>query len=391
MTATPRLVDHARELAPELAAADADGDQLRRLSDRAWKLLLEGGFLRALQPARWGGGEVELVEFLDAVVELSRASPSLGWVAGVIGVHPWQLALFADEAQHDMWADDATAMHSSSYNPTGSAEIVDGGYRVSGRWSFSSGCDHCLGVNLGAVVPGQRGAGGIPDFRSFLLLEGDYRIDDNWHVAGLRGTGSKDIVVDGAFVPTHRTQSHTDYAMSSVLPGQELNDGPLYRLPWSVVFNMAVAASVFGAAQGFVETWIVEARDRVIARRVRLADDALTQRRVAEAAWTLDAALTLLRADAAALTRCAEVNDAPTMAERGSYRWHLNRSCEQVGVVSADLMRAASGRSVFLDHPLQRRYQDVQAGLSHGFLVPDPVAKSVGGELLGTSSPELVL
>jgi 3-hydroxy-9,10-secoandrosta-1,3,5(10)-triene-9,17-dione monooxygenase len=386
-----RLVDRARELAPELLTLDGDGDQLRRVPDAAWKLLLDGGFVRALQPARWGGGEVDLIEFLDAVVELSRANPSVGWVAGVIGVHPWQLALFEDEAQRDMWGEDSTAMHSSSYNPTGTAVAVDGGYHVSGRWSFSSGCDHCRGVNLGAVVRDERGPDGIPDFRSFLLLAGDYRIDDTWYVAGLRGTGSKDIVVDGVFVPAHRTQSHTDYAMGRPLPGQALNDGSLYRLPWSVVFNMAVAASVFGAAQGFVDTWIAEARDRVIPRRVRLADDPLTQRRVAEAAWTLDAAMTLLRADAIELARRAEARETPTMAERGRYRWHLNRGCEQVGVVIAELMRAASGRSMFLDHPLQRRYQDIQAGLGHAFLLPDPVAKAVGGTLLGTTTPELVL
>ena len=242
-------------------------------------------------------------------------------------------------------------MHSSSYNPTGTAVSVDGGYQVSGRWSFSSGCDHCRAVNLGAVVREQRGAGDLADFRSFLLLEGDYRIDDNWHVAGLRGTGSKDIVVDGVFVPAHRTQSHTEYAMGLALPGQVRNNGPLYRMPQSVVFNMAVAASVFGAAQGFVETWIDEARDRVNARRVRLADDPLVQRRVAEAAWTLDAAITMLRADAAELTRRARAGEVATMAERGAYRWHLNRNCEQVGTVTAELMRAASGRSLFLDHP----------------------------------------
>jgi 3-hydroxy-9,10-secoandrosta-1,3,5(10)-triene-9,17-dione monooxygenase len=386
-----RLADRARDIAPDLAAADAEGDQLRRLPDVAWKLLLDGGFLRALQPARWGGGEVGLVEFLDAVVELSRASPSAGWVAGVIGVHPWQLALFADQAQRELWGDDPTTMHSSSYNPTGTAVAVDGGYRVSGRWSFSSGCDHCRGVNLGAVVRGERGAGDIPDFRSFLLLAGEYVIDDTWHVAGLRGSGSKDIVVGDTFVPAHRTQSHTDYAMGNALPGHALNDAALYRLPGSVVFNMAVAASVLGAARGFVDTWIVEARDRVLARHIRLADDALTQRRVAEAEWTLDAGLNLLRDDAAELTRRAELFEVPTMAERGRYRWHLNRSCEQVGAMIAELMRAASGRSVFLDHPLQRRFQDIQAGLGHAFLVPDPLAKAVGGALLGATTPELVL
>ena len=146
------LIDDVRKITDELAAAEAEGQALRRLPDQVWQHLLASGILRALQPARFGGGEVTLVEFLDAVVELSAASPSAGWVAGVIGVHPWQLALFADEAQQEMWADDPERMHSSSYNPTGSAERVDGGYRVSGRWSFSSGCDHCRGVNVGAIV-----------------------------------------------------------------------------------------------------------------------------------------------------------------------------------------------------------------------------------------------
>jgi 3-hydroxy-9,10-secoandrosta-1,3,5(10)-triene-9,17-dione monooxygenase len=385
------LVATARELAPELAAGLAGGDELRRLPDRTWKALLEGGFLRALQPARWGGGEVTLREFVDAVVELSRVNPSAGWVAGVIGVHPWQLALFDEAAQQEMWADDPTRMHSSSYLPTGTAVAVEGGYRVNGRWSFSSGCDHCEGVNLGAIVRRDPDPGGIPDFRSFLLHAGQYRIEDNWHVAGLKATGSKDIVVDDVFVPAHRTQSHVDYALGNPLPGRLLNDGTLYRLPMSVVFNMALASSVLGAAQGFVDSWTAETRDRVVAGGRRLADDALTQRRLADAVWTLDAALTRMRLDADELWQRAAAGDVPTMADRGRYRWNLTRGCELVAEHVGELMRAASGRSIFLDHPLQRRFQDIQAGLGHAYLVPDPLARSVGGHLLGAERPELVI
>ena len=107
------LATDAERIAPELAAAGADGDTLRRLPDTVWKQLLEGGFLRALQPRRWGGGEIHIIDFLDAVMALSKASPSAGWVAGVIGVHPWQLALFDERAQEEMWAEDPTTMHSS--------------------------------------------------------------------------------------------------------------------------------------------------------------------------------------------------------------------------------------------------------------------------------------
>jgi 3-hydroxy-9,10-secoandrosta-1,3,5(10)-triene-9,17-dione monooxygenase len=381
------LTADARRLADALAAAVDEGDELRRLPDHAWKLLLEGGLLRALQPRRWGGGEVHFVEFLDAIMTISQANPSAGWVAGVIGVHPWQLALFDEQAQHDLWGDDPTAMHSSSYMPTGHAEPAGDGYRVSGRWSFSSGCDHCRAVVVGAALPG----GEIADFRSFLLLRDQYRIEDNWYVAGLQGTGSKDIVVDDEFVPAHRTQSHLDYAFGAALPGQVRNDGPLYHLPWSVVFNMAIAASVLGSARGFIDTWTAESTDRKVAGVGRIADDPLTQRRLAEAEWDHDTAVTLLRRDADAMWDVAVAGGTASMADRARMRWDILRGCERVGDAVEELFRAASGRTVFVDHPLQRRYSDIQAGLSHAFFASDPLAKAVGGGLLGTTTPPFVL
>jgi len=387
------LVEESRRLAPELEANAAEDDELRRLSDRTWKCLLERGFLRAMQPARFGGGEASLLEFIDATFELSRCSPSAGWVAGVIGVHPWQLALFSEEAQQAIWGSDPTVMHSSSYNPTGKAERVPGGYRIFGRWSFSSGCDHCKAVNLGAIAGGRDLDGGsqIADFRSFLLHRDQYRIEDNWNVAGLKGTGSKDIVVVDAFVPEYRTQSHVDYAFNLPLPGQKLNDGPLYRMPWSVVFNMALASSVLGSARGFVDLWTVQSSTRTLNFGARVADDPLMQRRLAEATWDIDASMTRMRADATELWQMAEAREAVSMQVRGKMRWNMNRGCELVGRAVNELFHAASGRSIFLDQPLQRRFQDVQGALGHAFLVPDPLARSVGGTLLGTSKPEMIL
>jgi 3-hydroxy-9,10-secoandrosta-1,3,5(10)-triene-9,17-dione monooxygenase len=291
-----------------------------------------------------------------------------------------------------MWRDDPAAMHSSSYNPTGKAEKVAGGYKLSGRWSFSTGCDHCRGVMLGAIS-GTREIGGnqVRDFRSFLLMPDQYRIEDNWHVAGLRGTGSKDIVVEETFVPEYRTQSHLDYAMNASLPGQELNKGPLFRMPWSVVFNMALAASALGSARGFVDAWIAATRDRKLNSGGRAADDSLIQQRLAEAIWYLDASVTRVRADAIELWQMAEAHEAASMQLRAQKRWNMNRGCDLVGQAVTDLFRAASGRAIFLDHPLQRRFQDVQAALAHAYLLPDPLAKAVGGMILGATKPEMVL
>ena len=288
---------------PELSAAVAEGDQLRRLPDATWKLLLESGFLRALQPARWGGGEVELVDFLDAVFELSRANPSAGWVAGVIGVHPWQLALFDERGaggavgrrcRRPCTRRRTTRPAPPSPSTAGTRCRAAGrsrraattaGRSTSAPWSANSaapgtwptsGPSSCSRVTTASTTPGTWPACGARAART------------SW------STGS-------SCPPTGRSRTpSTPWAWPC--PGQVRNDGPLYRMPQSVVFNMAVAASVFGAAQGFVETWIDEARDRVNARRVRLADDPLMQRRVAEAAYTLDAATTMLRADAAELT-----------------------------------------------------------------------------------------
>jgi 3-hydroxy-9,10-secoandrosta-1,3,5(10)-triene-9,17-dione monooxygenase len=386
------LLDVAKKMAPVFAASAAEDDGLRRLSDGTWSHLLQGGFVRALQPARWGGGEVSIVEFIDAIMEIARVSPSAGWVAGVIGVHPWQFALFEEKAQQELWGEDPAKMHSSSYNPTGKAAPADGGYRLSGRWSFSSGCDHCGAVNLGAVTAMRtiEECGPVPELRSFLLMRDQYRIDDNWHVAGLKGTGSKDIVVEDVFVPAHRTQSHLDYSMHAPLPGQRLNDGVLYRLPWSVVFNAALVAAVLGSARGFIDLWTEQSRDRRLGA-VRAADDALTQRRLADAEWALAATVACLKSDFAQLWQMAEARTPCSMALRARVRWNMNRGCELVADAVADLMRAASGRSIYLDHPLQRRFQDLQGALGHAFLVPDPLAKAVGGELLGATKKEMVL
>jgi 3-hydroxy-9,10-secoandrosta-1,3,5(10)-triene-9,17-dione monooxygenase len=179
--------------------------------------------------------------------------------------------------------------------------------------------------------------------------------------------------------------------MGNPLPGQQTNPSLLYRLPWSVVFNLALVASVLGSGRGFVEAWTAENSPRMITGGSRVADDAFYQRRLAEALWALDAGVALLHTDIDAMSTMAEGGVTANMEDRAHWRWNMNRSCDLVGHAVAELFRSASGRSIFLDHPLQRRFQDVQAALSHAFLVPDPLARAVGGARLGTTHPELVL
>lgn len=166
---TRTLTERARRLAPTLRERAEETTKLRRLPDSSWRDLVDSGLVRGLQPAYWGGAEADLRDFYQAVVEVARAEGSTGWVLGVAGVHPWQTSLYPVQTQEEVWGKDPTVINSSSYAPTGKAERVSGGYRLNGRWSFSSGCDHCSWVNLGAIVgtvtiKEQE----VPDFRSFL-------------------------------------------------------------------------------------------------------------------------------------------------------------------------------------------------------------------------------
>src|SRR5216683_5362535 len=204
-------------------SSDVCSSDLRVVPAESVKALTETGFFRLLQPARFGGHEADPITFLTAVRLIASACGSTGWVSSVVGVHPWQLALFPLRAQEDVWGTDPGTRMSSSYAPTGRAEAVAGGHRLTGRWSFSSGCDHATWVLLGGIV--LDGDGKPTDFRTFLLPARDYVIDDVWDTVGLRGTGSNDIVVDGAFVPGHRSLSFTDVSRCKC-PGHETNPAP---------------------------------------------------------------------------------------------------------------------------------------------------------------------
>jgi 3-hydroxy-9,10-secoandrosta-1,3,5(10)-triene-9,17-dione monooxygenase len=187
------VIDGVRELLPALRDRAQEAEDARAVPADSIKALAETGFFRLLQPAAFGGYEADPMDFYTAVRLIAGACGSTGWVASVLGVHPWHTGLFTADAQQEVWGNDQAARISSSYAPTGKAVKVDGGHLVSGRWSFSSGCDHASWVLLGQIVTDAENR--PTDFRTFLLPRSDYTIDDVWDTVGLRGTGSNDIGV----------------------------------------------------------------------------------------------------------------------------------------------------------------------------------------------------
>ena len=177
------FLGRVRALLPALRERAPRGEELRHLPPETFADFQEQGLFRVMQPKRYGGFELDPATFYEAVTEIGAACGSSGWIFGVVGVHNWHLALFPPQAQEDVWGADSSTQLSTSLAPTGTVERAPGGFRVSGRWSFSSGCDFCDWAVLGGIVPPSED-GATPDARTFLVPRGDYAIDDNWHVMG---------------------------------------------------------------------------------------------------------------------------------------------------------------------------------------------------------------
>lgn len=383
------MIGRARELAPVFAGRLAEADALRRLPDTTVADMHRAGFFRILQPARWGGYELDPQVFYETQWTLAAGCPSTAWVLGVIGVHAWQMALFPLETQREVWGDDSSTLISSSYAPTGKVEKVDGGYRISGRWSFSSGCDHSRWVFLGGFVP--TGPGERPDMRTFLLPRSDYTIDDNWHVMGLRATGSKDIVVDGAFVPERRTHKFSD-GFRCKSPGNADNPAPLFRLPFGQVFVRSVSTTAIGILDGALRVYRETAAKRVAAGDgTKVAEDPTAQIVASEAEAVSDEMKVVLRRNFDEMMAAARAGADIPAERRVKFRYDSARVVSRCMEAVDGLFSASGGRAVFLSSPLQRYFLDIHTARAHYANNPDKPGRNFGSVQLGLKNADFFL
>ena len=188
-------------------------------------------------------------------MEVAKGDTSAGWVCGLIASHFWLICLFSPEVQEEIWGDDPAAMMSSSFAPSqATCERVDGGYRIRGRWPWSSGSKHCTWAMVGIVVP-PSGPNEMPDLKWGLLPQTDYRVDDDWLTVGMRGTGSNTLIVDDAFVPDYRCINPWDVSAGNA-PGVALNPSPLYRLPFGPALVYYLSAPALGTAERTLDDWV---------------------------------------------------------------------------------------------------------------------------------------
>jgi 3-hydroxy-9,10-secoandrosta-1,3,5(10)-triene-9,17-dione monooxygenase len=376
-------LDAARALVPVLRERAALAEELRRIPDETVRDLRASGLLRVLQPRRVGGSEVEWVGLIDISAELGRGCGSSAWNWANWAAHHWMLALWPRQCQDEIWGEDADVLIASSLAfPAGRASRVDGGYLVSGRWPFSSGVDGSRWDMVGAIVQGDP-----PEYRLFCIPASDYRVVDNWHVMGLRGTGSKDVEAFDLFVPEHRALAVDATKGGTTHPGAASNPGALYRVPFIAGLAHMLVGVPLGIAQGAYDSLVEGLRGRASRYSGKnLSDLSAVQMRVAEAGASLDAARALLRRDCFEAQEIAERGEVPDLLVKAAWRRNGAFAAQLAQRAMDVVFKASGGTALFDTNPMQRSFRDFNAANAHISMIWDPQATTYGRVALGLPS-----
>ncbi|MEU3945625.1 hydroxylase [Streptomyces sp. NPDC029526] len=380
-----RVLQHA-----ELLESDAPlSEELGRVSDEAAAALRGSGVIRMLQPRDFGGHESHPSDFMRTVFEIGRRNGAAGWVAGVVGVHPHELAQGDRRMQEEIWGEDPDTWVASPYAPMGRARPVEGGYRFSGRWPFSSGTDHCRWVMIGGLITDQEGNVTDRETIHFVLPRPDYEIvHDSWDVMGLRGTGSKDIVVKDVFVPEHRlirTDPVTD-GSAGLVAGRDV---PLYSMPRNVVFSGAITTATIALAQGTLDAYLAWTRERG-SRFGSASRDPFQLSALGPAAADIDASLRHVLHDVDRAFDIVSSGRLLTLSERAEIRRNQVSASHRAAAAADEVFKVSGGSQLHARNPMQRMWRDCQSALHHVQNYAGPLYQAYGMDFFGGEMPAAV-
>ncbi|XUW93770.1 acyl-CoA dehydrogenase family protein (plasmid) [Burkholderia sp. M6-3] len=378
-----RITSLSRTLINRAAHVEAN----RRVPMESIEELRAAGYFNVVKPRAFGGYEYDFSSLVDLNIDLAKWCASTAWVAGLLAAHQWLVAGFPEQAQHDVWDPNPDALVCGSYAPACQAEAVDGGYVISGRWSFASGCECAQWSLCSAVLPaGGDRAAPAPAF--LLVPSTDYLIEDTWHVVGLAGTGSKTLILDKVFVPAHRALMFSE-TTSGKTPGARLYaHHPGFSVPMLSAIPSCLASVAVGAAHGALEDYLERTSRRVTRGAVsgaanKMAEFPTIQLRVAEAAASCDAAKKVLLSDLR--EREATVNEGRdiTVEERITSRRGQAFSVSLAIRATEALNASTGGQGLDLSHPVQRAWRDSNAVGRHISMNWDTVGTMYGQMALG--------
>ena len=371
MTTREELVERASAMVPALQAGALATEKRRQPLPENIAALQAAHLIRAAQPERYGGLGLDFDVVFEVAAELGRGCGSTAWCYSIWASHNWLLALFPEAAQDEYWADTPDTLSSTSFNPARSqATAAPGGYRLSGHWDFSSGSDAAAWALL--IANGPEG------LLMLLLPRPDYTILDTWFVSGLKGTGSKDIVVEDAFVPEHRAVPVKDLR-EATSPGRKLHDTPNQRIPQQCILPFTLASPIIGMARGAVETFEERLRHGASARDSSpLTGVASYHLRLGEAAAEVWAAQAILRQDCQEIMARARRDEQPSIDDRARYR-RDQAYVARLSVRAIDrLFEASGGHGLFDANAMQRFHRDAHAAAHHVGIAWDVMAEQYG-------------
>jgi len=354
-TAAQTLLDATRAILPIVKAGGDEGERERRLPARTARAMAEAGVCRMLAPRAVGGLEVDPITQLDVIEMLAHAEASAGWVAQVYGSSSQLSGLVAPEVGWEMFGRNPNAIMSSTLSgPHGRARVVDGGFSVTGRWPFGSGCQNSdwLGFTVGVYVGDEPrlDEAGLPEQRVLIAPASSAIIHDTWYVSGLRGTGSTDVELRDVFVPN---------AWSFWWTETPPHPGPLYRHRW---WLLAHGAQRLGVARAMLETVYDLAQVKTPVRGTNLIRDrSITQMQFAQAEAICSSARAFLWETTRNLWEKLSAGEMATMKDQALAR--LANTNASVGAAQvADLMFSAAGATAIQEKsPIERMWRDAHA------------------------------
>jgi 3-hydroxy-9,10-secoandrosta-1,3,5(10)-triene-9,17-dione monooxygenase len=368
------LVARARALAPALRERAVRAERDRNIPQESVDEYIASGLIHTLQPKRWGGYEHDHEVAFDIAIELGKSTcGSSAWCLNYLADHACILALFPEEAQHDVWSRNKAACIATSAAPTGKVSPADGGYRLDGRWSWCSGLRHSHWIMIGGLV--QRESQHHPDMRLYLVPVSQVKQDDTWYCAGLRGSGSNTSVLDDVFVPEHRSVSFAALR-DACSPGSKLNTNPIYRTPFIAVHSYALLGPVLGVARGGYADFVEWTRQRYLTyTQLAIAQHVPVQIRIAEIAAQIDAAELLAR-------RCFATARADyagmTLQTRTLLRRDFTYAVRVLREAMDDLIKIGGSSGLLDNNSVQRCWRDVHAISSHVVMNWDVPAENFG-------------
>ncbi|WBB78691.1 acyl-CoA dehydrogenase family protein [Micromonospora sp. WMMD882] len=383
------LVQRATALVPLLQKHASWAEENRRMHDEVVEALAEAGMFRMRIPKRYGGYESDTRTQAEVTAELARGDGSVGWTMSVWTIPGWMVGLFPDEAQDEVFATRDVRV-CGTLSPSAEATPTEGGYVVNGQWGFISGALHSHWQEIIAMAPTPDGASMWPIMA--LVPMSDLQIVDDWHTAGMRGSGSVSTVARDVFVPQHRV-----LPLPLILQGQyasALNaDSPMYRAPLLGVANASSVGTILGLARAARDTFFERLPNRKITYTSyeKQADAPLTHLQVAEATLKMDQAefhahrLTTL-VDDKSLT-----GEPWTLEERARSRADIGAVCE-LGKAAVDIFAMASGgSSIYTSAPIQRIARDVTTVNLHALMLPSTNYELYGRVLCGLEPNSLYI